>query len=199
MRHRVRLRTTRVVVSPSLAPSYTPTTVVISDPPTVRGICSRSCSTLHYYNIGFKSAKKNTCCIDHLICLLGVQNAVWGNPTTAGAQARIVLGALVSCCEHPRCAFRCVCSWNVKCELQIPVTVNTGSEQGGRLPAVTVTSGDLLIEDDERLRSHVRFQATRKGELKIASQGQEIDARCPRDIQSRIGVAESFGHHYRKM
>ena len=62
VRRRVRLRTTRVVVSVVDPRMYPLTTVVISDRPTVRGIRSPSCSTRHYYNIGFESADKH----DHL-------------------------------------------------------------------------------------------------------------------------------------
>ena len=37
----------------------------------------------------------------------------------------------------------------------------------------------------------MRSQATRRHNLSVASQGREVDARCLKDIQSGVSVAEA--------
>ncbi|KAI0302722.1 RraA-like protein [Russula brevipes] len=141
----------------------------------------------------------------------GAQNAVWGGLMTAGAQARGVLGAVVSgrvrdAAEHRAAGFTVFARgastvgqapFTRVAEVQVPVTVNVDSQHHGGLPAVTVNPGDLLLADDDGVVCIPKL--LEKDVLKVASQGREVDARCLKDIQSGVGVAESFRRHRGKL
>jgi regulator of RNase E activity RraA len=130
---------------------------------------------------------------------------------TAGAQARGVLGAVVSgrvrdVAEHHAAGFSIFARGTSTvgkthlirvAEVQIPVAVNLDSQQHGGLPAVTVNPGDLLVADENGVVCVPK--ALEKDVLRLASKGREVDARCLRDIQSGIGVAESFRRHRGKL
>ena len=130
---------------------------------------------------------------------------------TAGAQARGVLGAVVSgrvrdVAEHRATGFSVFARgtstvgqapFTRVAEVQVPVTVNADSEQQGGLGAVAVNPGDLLVADEDGVVCVPKL--LEKEVLKVASQGREIDARCLKDIQSGVGVAESFRRHRGKL
>lgn len=130
---------------------------------------------------------------------------------TAGAQARGVLGAVVSgrvrdIAEHRATGFVVFARgtstvgqapFTRVAEVQVPVTVNADSEQQGGLGAVAVNPGDLLVADEDGVVCVPKL--LEKEVLKVASQGREIDARCLKDIQSGVGVAESFRRHRGKL
>jgi regulator of RNase E activity RraA len=130
---------------------------------------------------------------------------------TAGAQSRGVLGAVVSgrvrdVAEHHAAGFSIFARgtstvgqapFTRVAEVQVPVTVNIDSQQHGGLPVVTVNPGDLLVADDDGVVCIPK--QLEEDVLRLASKGQEVDARCLRDIQSGIGVAESFRRHRGKL
>jgi regulator of RNase E activity RraA len=130
---------------------------------------------------------------------------------TAGAQARGVLGAVVSgrvrdISEHRAAGFALFArgsssvgqsSFTRVAEVQVPVTVNINSEQQGGLAAVTVNPGDLLVADEDGVVCV--FKSLEKEVLRVASQGREVDARCLRDIRAGKGVAETFRRHRGKL
>ncbi|KAI9455455.1 RraA-like protein [Lactarius psammicola] len=137
----------------------------------------------------------------------GAQNAVWGGLMTAGARARGVLGAIVSgrvrdTTEHRAAGFPVFARgtstvgqspFTRAAEVQVPVTVNVDAQQHGGMPAVTVNPGDLLLADEDGVVCVPK--PLEQEVLRIAAQGREVDARCLRDIQSGVGVAESFRRH----
>lgn len=141
----------------------------------------------------------------------GAQNAVWGGLMTAGAQARGVLGAVVSgrvrdVTEHRAAGFSVFArgtsnvgqaQFTRVAEVQVPVAVNVDSQQLGGLPVVTVSPGDLLVADENGVVCVPK--ALEKNVLKLASDGREADAGCLKDIQSGLGVAESFRRHRGKL
>jgi regulator of RNase E activity RraA len=130
---------------------------------------------------------------------------------TAGAQARRVLGAVVSgrvrdVSEHRAAGFALFArgtstvgqaSFTRVAEVQVPLTTNVDSEQRGGLAAVTVNPGDLLVGDDDGVVCIPKL--LEEEVLRMASRGREIDARCLRDIRSGVGVAESFRRHRGKL
>ena len=131
---------------------------------------------------------------------------------TAGAQARGLLGAVVSgrirdVAENRAAGFAVFArgtstvgqaSLTRVAEVQVPVTVNVDSEQQhGGLAAVTVNPGDILVADDNGVVCVPKL--LEKDVLKVASQGREVDSRCLKDIQSGVGVAESFRRHRGKL
>jgi len=130
---------------------------------------------------------------------------------TAGAQARGVLGAVVSgrvrdVAEHRATGFSVFARgtstvgqapFTRVAEVQVPVTVNVDSEQRGGLAAVAVNPGDLLVADEDGVVCVPKL--LEKEVLRVASQGREIDARCLKDIQSGVSVAESFRRHRGKL
>jgi regulator of RNase E activity RraA len=146
------------------------------------------------------------------VCFVtGAQNAVWGGLMTAGAQSRGVLGAIVNgrvrdAAEHRAAGFVLFARglstvgqapFTRPAEVQVPVTVNLGAQQGGGLPAVTVHPGDILVADDDGVVCVPKL--SEQDVLRVAARGREVDARCLKDIQSGIGVAESFRRHRGKL
>jgi len=141
----------------------------------------------------------------------GAQNAVWGGLMTAGAQARGVLGAVVSgrvrdVTEHRAAGFPVFAhgtstvgqtQFTRVAEVQVPVAVNVHPQPLGGLPVVTVNPGDLLVADENGVVCV--SNALEKNVLRLASKGREVDAGCLKDIQSGIGVAESFRRHRGKL
>jgi regulator of RNase E activity RraA len=130
---------------------------------------------------------------------------------TAGAQARRVLGAVVSgrvrdVSEHRAASFALFARGTSTvgqafftriAEVQVPVMTNVDSEQHGGLAAVTVNPGDLLVADDDGVICIPKL--LEEEALRMAFRGREIDARCLRDIRSGVGVAESFRRHRGKL
>jgi len=131
---------------------------------------------------------------------------------TAGAQARGVLGAVVSgrirdVAEHHAAGFSVFARgtstvgqarFTRVAEVQVPVAVNNvDAQQPCGLPVVTVNPGDLLVADENGVVCVPK--ALEKDVLRLASKGREVDARCLRDIQSGVGVAESFSRHRGKL
>jgi regulator of RNase E activity RraA len=130
---------------------------------------------------------------------------------TAGAQARGVLGAVVSgrvrdVAEHQAAVFAVFARgtstvgqapFTRVAEVQVPVAVNADSQQHGGLPVVTVNPGDFLVADDDGVVCVPK--QLEKEVLRLASKGREVDTRCLRDIQSGVGVAESFRRHRGKL
>jgi regulator of RNase E activity RraA len=130
---------------------------------------------------------------------------------TAGAQARGVLGAVVSgrvrdVTEHRAAGFSVFArgtstvgqaQFTRVAEVQVPVAVNVDPQQLGGLPVVTVNPGDLLVADENGVVCVPK--ALEKNVLMLASKGREVDAGCLKDIQSGIGVAESFRRHRGKL
>lgn len=130
---------------------------------------------------------------------------------TAGAQARGVLGVVVSgrvrdVAEHQAAAFAVFARgtstvgqapFTRVAEVQVPVAVNADSQQHGGLPVVTVNPDDFLVADDDGVVCVPK--QLEKEVLRLASKGREVDARCLRDIQSGIGVAESFRRYRSKL
>ncbi|KAI0256370.1 RraA-like protein [Lactifluus subvellereus] len=141
----------------------------------------------------------------------GAQNAVWGGLMTAGAQARGVLGAIVSgrvrdSAEHRAAGFAAFARgtstvgqapFTRAAEVQVPVTVNVDAQRRGGLPAVTVSPGDILVADDDGVVCVPKL--LEQEVLRVAARGRQVDARCMKDIQSGIGVAESFRRHRGKL
>ncbi|KAI0295821.1 RraA-like protein [Multifurca ochricompacta] len=137
----------------------------------------------------------------------GAQNAVWGGLMTAGAQARGVLGAIVSgrvrdTAEHRAAGFPVFARgtstvgqapFTRAAEVQVPITVNVDAQQYGGLPVVTVNPGDLLVADVDGVVCVPKV--LEQDVLRIAAQGRKVDARCLKDIRSGVGVAESFRRH----
>ncbi|KAN0132116.1 Ribonuclease E inhibitor RraA/Dimethylmenaquinone methyltransferase [Lactarius tabidus] len=137
----------------------------------------------------------------------GAQNAVWGGLMTAGARERGVIGAIVSgrvrdTAEHRAEGFPLFARgtstvgqapFTRAAEVQVPVTVNVDAQQHGGLPAVTVNPGDILLADVDGVVC-VPKQLEQEV-LRLAAQGREVDARCLKDIQAGVGVAESFRRH----
>lgn len=130
---------------------------------------------------------------------------------TAGAQARGVLGAIVSgrvrdSAEHRAAGFTVFARgtstvgqapFTRAAEVQVPVTVNVDAQQRGGLPAVTVSPGDILVADDDGVVCVSKL--LEQEVLRVAARGRQVDARCMKDIQSGIGVAESFRRHRGKL
>ena len=130
---------------------------------------------------------------------------------TAGAQARGVLGAVVSgrvrdVTEHRAAGFPVFArgtstvgqaQFTRVAEIQIPVVVNVDPQPLGGLPVVRVNPGDLLVADENGVVCVP--EALEKNVLKLASKGREVDAGCLKDIQSGIAVAESFRRHRGKL
>jgi len=141
----------------------------------------------------------------------GAQNAVWGGLMTAGAQARGVLGAVVSgrvrdVTEHRAAEFSVFArgtstvgqaQFTRVAEVQAPVAVDVNPQQLGRLPVVTVNPGDLLVADENGVVCVPK--ALEENVLRLAWKGREVDAACLKDIQSGMGVAESFRRHRGKL
>ncbi len=73
-------------------------------------------------------------------------------------------------------------------EVQVHVTANVDSEQQGGLAAVTVNPGDVLVVDDSGVVCVPKL--IKKDVLRVASQGSADD------IQSNVGVTESFRSHW---
>jgi len=135
------------------------------------------------------------------------QNAVWGGLMTAGAQARGVLGAIVSgrvrdTAEHRAAGFPLfargtstvgLSPFTRAVEVQVPVTVNSDGEMLGGMPGLTVNPGDILLADEDGVVCVPK--ALEQDVLRVATQGREVDTRCLRDIQSGVGVAETFSRH----
>jgi regulator of RNase E activity RraA len=126
---------------------------------------------------------------------------------TAGARVRGVLGAIVSgrvrdTAEHRAVGFPVFARgtstvgqapFTRASEVQVPVTVNVDERLRGGLPAVTVSPGDILLADEDGVvcvPKHLEQEV-----LRAAALGREVDARCLRDIQAGVGVAESFRRH----
>jgi regulator of RNase E activity RraA len=82
-------------------------------------------------------------------------------------------------------------------EVQVPVTVNVDAQQRGGLPAVIVRPGDILVADDDGVVCVPKL--LEQEVLRVAAQGRQVDAQCMKDIQSGIGVAESFRRHRGKL
>ncbi|KAH9054736.1 RraA-like protein [Lactarius vividus] len=134
----------------------------------------------------------------------GAQNAVWGGLMTAGARARGVLGAVVSgrvrdTAEHRAAGFPVFARgtstvgqspFTRAAEVQVPVTVNVDAQQHGGMPAVTVNPGDLLLADEDGVVCVPK--PLEQEVLRIAAQGTG-------NIQSGVGVAESFKRHRGKL
>jgi regulator of RNase E activity RraA len=131
---------------------------------------------------------------------------------TAGAQARGVLGAVVSgrvrdVTEHRAAGFPVFARgtstvgqahFTRVAEVQVPVAVNIDPRQLGGPPVVaTVNPGDLLLADENGVVCIPKAQE--KDVLRLASKGRVVDAACLKDIQSGIGVAESFRRHRGKL
>lgn len=126
---------------------------------------------------------------------------------TAGAQARGVLGAVVSgrvrdVAEHRAAGFSVFArgtstvgqaQFTRVAEVQVPVAVNLD----GGLPIVTVNPGDLLVADENGVVCVPK--ALEENVLRLASKGRDVDAGCLKDIQSGISVAESFRRHRGKL
>ena len=126
---------------------------------------------------------------------------------TAGAQARGVLGAVVSgrvrdVAEHRVAGFSVFArgtstvgqaQFTRVAEVQVPVAVNLD----GGLPIVTVNPGDLLVADENGVVCVPK--ALEENVLRLASKGRDVDAGCLKDIQSGISVAESFRRHRGKL
>ena len=126
---------------------------------------------------------------------------------TAGAQARGVLGAVVSgrvrdVAEHRAAGFSVFARGTSTvgqaqfirvAEVQVPVAVNLD----GGLPIVTVNPGDLLVADENGVVCVPK--ALEENVLRLASKGRDVDAGCLKDIQSGISVAESFRRHRGKL
>ena len=130
---------------------------------------------------------------------------------TAGAQARGVLGAVVSgrvrdITEHRAAGFSVFArgtstvgqaQFTRVAEVQVPVAVSVDPRHLGGLPPVTVNPGDVLIADENGVVCVPK--ALEKDVLRLASKGREVDAACLKDIQSGVGVAESFRRHRGKL
>jgi len=130
---------------------------------------------------------------------------------TAGAQARGVLGAVVcgrvrDVTEHHAAGFSVFArgtstvgqtQFTRVAEVQVPVAVNVDPQQVGGLPVVTVNPDDLLVADENGVVCVPK--TLEKNVLRLASKGREVDAGCLKDIQSGIGVAESFRRHRGKL
>jgi regulator of RNase E activity RraA len=143
----------------------------------------------------------------HLTPATGAQNAVWGGLMTAGARERGVISAIVSgrvrdTAEHRAEGFPLFARgtstvgqapFTRAAEVQVPVMVNVDAQQHGGLPAVTVNPGDILLADVDGVVC-VPKQLEQEV-LRLAAQGREVDARCLKDIQAGVGVAESFRRH----
>jgi len=148
---------------------------------------------------------------DHRWGRAGAQNSVWGGLMTAGAQARGVLGAIVSgrvrdVTEHRAVGFKVFARgtstvgqspFTRVAEVQVPLTVSVGSQQHGGLSAVTVNPDDLLLADVDGVVCVPKL--LEKDVLRVASQGRQVDARCLKDIKAGVGVAESFKRHRGKL
>jgi len=141
----------------------------------------------------------------------GAQNSVWGGLMTAGAQARGVLGAIVSgrvrdIAEHRAAGFKVFARgtstlgqspFTRVAEVQVPLMVNVDSQQHGGLSAVTVNPDDLLLADVDGVVCVPKL--LEKDVLRVASQGRQVDARCLKDINAGVGVADSFKRHRGKL
>ena len=126
---------------------------------------------------------------------------------TAGAQARGVLGTVVSgrvrdVAEHRAAGFSVFArgtstvgqaQFTRVAEVQVPVAVNLD----GGLPIVTVNPGDILVADENGVVCVPK--ALEENVLRLASKGREVDAGCLKDIQSGISVVESFRRHRGKL
>jgi hypothetical protein len=97
----------------------------------------------------------------------------------------------------PRCRFRVVCPRNIDrgpgkfhlcAEVQVHVTAHVDSEQQGELAAVTVNPGNILVVGDSGVMCVPKL--IKKDVLRVASQGSSDD------IQSNVGVTESFRSHW---
>jgi regulator of RNase E activity RraA len=214
--HFVNLAPEGGVVFVSAPPGWSPVlstlpVVPTSRPPSVPALLH---STSHQIDLVLNVKQKKLTLSLVLIPLrlcTGAQNAVWGGLMTAGAQAHRVLSAVVSSrmrdvSEHHAAGFMLFArrmltvgqaSFTCVAEVQVPVMTNVNSEQHGGLAAVTVNPSDLLVVDDDGVVCTPKL--LEEEVLRMASRGREIDVRCLRDIQSGVGVTESFRHHWGKL
>ncbi|KAF8265462.1 RraA-like protein [Lactarius quietus] len=134
------------------------------------------------------------------VAFVCAQNAVWGGLMTAGARGRGVLGAIVygrvrDTAEHRAVGFSVFARGTST--VQVPVAVNVDAQLHGGMPAVIVNPGDILLADEDGVVC-VPKQLEQEV-LRMAARGRDVDARCLRDIQSGVGVAESFRRHRGKL
>lgn len=134
-------------------------------------------------------------------------NAVWGGLMTAGAQARLASGVVISgrcrdIAEHRQLGFPVFARghstlgqspFTRPSAINVPLVITAPSPVADSFPAVTVHPGDWIVADEDGvvcvpkdLESHV---------IELATRGREIDDRCMQDIKAGKGVQASFNLH----
>ncbi|KAK0195347.1 ribonuclease E inhibitor RraA/Dimethylmenaquinone methyltransferase [Armillaria mellea] len=136
-----------------------------------------------------------------------LKNAVWGGLMTAGAQARSVVGVIISgrcrdIGEHASLNFPVFSRghstlgqspFTRPSAIDVPVVIQAEDD----FPSVTVHPGDWMIGDKDGIVCVPRDLESKVVEL--TAKGREVDARCMTDIQAGKGVQASFKAHRGKL
>ncbi|KAH7108158.1 RraA-like protein [Auriculariales sp. MPI-PUGE-AT-0066] len=133
------------------------------------------------------------------------KNAVWGGLMTAGAQARGVLGVVISgrsrdLAEHLTAKFPVFARGNSTlgqgpftrpAELNVPLTISPVGDAA--LETVTVHPGDWIVADCDGVVCVPANLVTQVCEL--AATGRQVDDRCMADIRAGKGITATFSLH----
>lgn len=131
------------------------------------------------------------------------KNAVWGGLMTAGAQARGVLGTVISgrcrdLAEHLDARFPVFARgqstlgqspFTRPSELGVTLSI-TPVPDGGAFPAVEIRSGDFIVADRDGVVCVPVEQVP--AVLEKAAKGREVESRCMEDIKAGRGVQATF-------
>ena len=137
------------------------------------------------------------------------KNAVWGGLMTAGAQARDVLGVVISgrcrdLAEHRAAAFPVFARGHSTLgqspfvrpsAVNVPLVIRPQDNADGpdTFPAVTVEPGDWIVADEDGVVCVPKDVVDKV--VEVAMIGREIDARVLEDITAGKGVQASFKLH----
>ena len=137
------------------------------------------------------------------------KNAVWGGLMTAGAQARDVLGVVISgrcrdLAEHRAAAFPVFARGHSTLgqspfvhpsAVNVPLVIRPQDNADGpdAFPAVTVEPGDWIVADEDGVVCVPKDMVDKV--VEVARIGREIDARVLEDIKAGKGVQASFKLH----
>jgi len=139
---------------------------------------------------------------------LDTKNAVWGGLMTAGAQARDVLGVVISgrcrdLAEHRAAGFPVFARGHSTLgqspfvrpsAVNVPLVIQPQDNAGlDAFPAVTVEPDDWVVADEDGVVCVPKDMVDKV--IEVARIGREIDARVLEDIKAGKGVQASFKLH----
>ncbi|KAG8213933.1 RraA-like protein [Butyriboletus roseoflavus] len=143
------------------------------------------------------------------VSFLHTKNAVWGGLMTAGAQARKVVGVVISgrcrdLAEHRSAGFPVFARGHSTLgqspfvrpsAVNVPLVIQPQDNAEGldAFPAVTVEPGDWIVADEDGVVCVPKDMVDRV--VEVARIGREIDVRVLEDINAGKGVQASFKLH----